>query len=65
MVELEFVYEIGYDLNDVQFQINTLKKAILDNDMYFASDLTYEIIPLYCNKLEINIRALRDKLENG
>lgn len=65
MVELEFVYEIGYDLNDVQFQIDRLKKAILDNDMYFASDLTYEIIPLYCNKLEMKVRALRDKLENG
>ena len=65
MVELEFVYEIGYDLNDVQFQINTLKKAILDNDIQYASDLTYEIIPLHCNELEMKVRALRDKLENG
>ncbi len=65
MDELEFIYQIGYDLNDIQFQVDRLKKAILDNDMYFASDLIYEIIPLYCNELEIKVRALRDKLENG
>ncbi len=65
MVKLEFVYEIGYDLNDVQFQIDRLKKAILNNDIEYASDLTYEIIPLFCNELEIKVRALRDKLENG
>lgn len=65
MVELEFVYEIGYILSDVQFQIDRLKQSILNNDNEYASDLTYEIIPLYCNKLEINVRALRDKLENG
>jgi hypothetical protein len=65
MDELEFIYQIGYDLNDIQFQVDRLKKAILDNDMYFASDLTYEIIPLYCNELEIKVRALRDKLEHG
>ena len=65
MIKLEFVYEIGYDLNDVQFNIDRLKQSILNNDIEYASDLTYEIIPLYCNELEIKVRALRDKLENG